>query len=142
MLARKYRFTVLNSTGQTMTYNNGARLSLSYRLWKLTSTGAIEYSAVQTVAFAELDAAGESVANAGYASTAVQDNSTNLYMGIIGTFIATTDHASTAGPLTLYYEPSAPDAGDVFASNGKGIVLADAIMSFTGGLTQQSNFEV
>jgi len=107
MLAKYYRFHVLNSTDQTLTYDNAARISVSYIPYKFTA-GVLTYATMVTDAAAFLTTAG-SIAAAVSAEGTVVDNSTNLYLGLCsGLFKVIADVDSTDGTAYLYLEES-PD---------------------------------
>ena len=103
MLPKYWRLRVRNSTDQTLTYNNAARLSVSVTPWKMTS-GAMAQGA-NIVDDMGLIADG-SIAAAAELEGDVQDNSTNLYIGFTGYFYAIADVNSTDGTLDLYMEVS------------------------------------
>ena len=105
MLSKYYRLRVINGTDQTLTYDSGARVSVIMSPWKFTS-GAMAYgSDITDTAF--LAGEGSIIATAEAEGT-VQDNTTNLYIGVKGIFEVTADVTSTDGDVTLYLEES-PD---------------------------------
>jgi len=105
MLSKYYRLRVINDTDQTLTYDSGARVSVIMSPWKFTS-GAMAYgSDITDTAF--LAGEGSIIATAEAEGT-VQDNTTNLYIGVKGIFEVTADVTSTDGDVTLYLEES-PD---------------------------------
>jgi len=107
MLAKYYRFHVLNSTDQTLTYDNAARISVSYIPYNFVA-GVLTYATMVTDAAAFLTTAG-SIAAAVSAEGTVVDNSTNLYLGLCsGLFKVIADVDSTDGTAYLYLEES-PD---------------------------------
>ena len=106
MLAKYWRLHVYNSTDQILTYADGARISVILTPWKFTS-GAMAYGANITDNTAFLNT-GETLAISGSAEGTVQDNSSNLYIGVKGIFEVTADLTSTDGDITLYLEES-PD---------------------------------
>ena len=107
MLAKYYRFHVLNSTDQTLTYNSAARISISYIPYKFTD-GALFYATMVTDA-AEFLTTGGSIAAAASSEGSVVDNSANLYFGLCsGLFKVIADVNSTDGTIYLYIEES-PD---------------------------------
>jgi len=107
MLSKYWRLHVVNNSDQTLTYADGARISVIMTPWKMTS-GAMAYGSNITDNTAFLNT-GETLANSG-ASTegTVQDNSSNLYIGVKGIFEITADLTSTDGDFVLYLEES-PD---------------------------------
>jgi len=105
MLAKYFRFRVLNSTDQTITYNNAGRIELAWIPWKYTS-GAVAIAAEVTQ---DIIIADGSVAAAAEAEGTVVDNSSNLYVGLKGTFRVVADVTSTDGAVYLYLEESTDD---------------------------------
>lgn len=105
MLGAYWRLRVRNSTDQTLTYDNAARLNVVVTPWKMTS-GAKAHGANITDDMG-LGAGGSIAANAELEGD-VQDNTSNLYIGFVGIFQAIADANSTDGTLDLYLEQS-PD---------------------------------
>jgi len=105
MLAKYYRLSIKWDGDQTLTYNDGARLLAHLIPWKLTS-GALVYGAEieDDMGFG----AGSTLADEGETEGDVQDNTSNLYLGVKGYFEAAADLSSTDGTLYLYLEES-PD---------------------------------
>ena len=107
MLAKYYRFHVLNSTDQTLTYDSAARISVSYIPYKFVA-GVLTYAEMVTDAAAFLTTGGSIAATVSAEGTVV-DNSTNLYLGLCsGLFKVIADVDSTDGTIYLYIEES-PD---------------------------------
>lgn len=104
MLGAYWRLRIRNSTDQTLTYNNGARLNVVVTPWKMTS-GAMAQGSNITDDLG-LEAGGSIAANAELEGD-VQNNTSNLYIGFVGTFQAIADANSTDGTLDLYIEQSA-----------------------------------
>lgn len=106
MLPKYYRLRVLNSTDQTLTYNNDARINVRMSPWKLVS-GAISYGTTITddMGFE----AASTIAAAGQSEGDVQDNTSNLYFGINGFLEVIADADSTDGTIYLYIEESDDD---------------------------------
>jgi len=103
MLAKYYRFRVLNDTDQTITYANAGRVDLAWIPYKFGTTGALEYGTEVTQ---EVIASGETIAADAEDEGAVVDNSTDLYIGLKGTFRVVADVSSTDGTVYLYVEES------------------------------------
>jgi len=103
MLPKYYRFRVLNSTDQTLTYDNAARVNVRLSPWKIVS-GAVSYGTTITDDLG-FDS-GETIAAAGQSEGDVQDNTSNLYWGINGFFEVIADATSTDGTVYLYLEES------------------------------------
>lgn len=103
MLPKYYRLRVLNSTDQTLTYNNDARVNVRMSPWKLVS-GNLSYGTTITDDMG-FEAAG-TIAAAGESEGDVQDNTSNLYWGLNGFFEVIADADSTDGTVYLYLEES------------------------------------
>ena len=103
MLAKYWRLRVLNSTDQTLTYNDGARINVRLSPWKLVS-GVLTYSTT-IVDDIGLVAAGALAADA-ESEGDVQDNTSNVYWGGNGFFEVVADLSSTDGTVYLYLEES------------------------------------
>lgn len=106
MLPAYYRFHVYNDSDQTLTYDDGARISVILTPWKMTS-GAMAQGSNITDNTAFLNT-GETLAASNSTEGTVQDNTTNLYIGATGIFEVTADVTSTDGDFVLYMETS-PD---------------------------------
>lgn len=104
MLPEFYRFRVVNSTDQTFTYNNAARIEVYITPWKMTS-GAMAQGTVISDTTSLLDS-GETLAANAETEGAVIDNTTNLYIGFTGLFYCIADANSTDGTMDLYLEMS------------------------------------
>jgi len=105
MLPAYWRLRVRNSTDQTLTYNEAARINVIVTPWKMTS-GAM----AQGVNISDdlgFDA-GENIAVNGESEGDVQTNTSNLYIGFTGIFQVIADVTSTDGTVDLYMEVS-PD---------------------------------
>jgi len=102
MLPEFYRFRVLNSTDQTFTYNNAARIEVHITPWKMTSGAMFQGDLIEDTT-SLLDAAGTLAAAAQTEGTVI-DNTTNLYMGFTGLFKCIADVNSTDGTMDLYME--------------------------------------
>jgi len=103
MLAKYWRLRILNSTDQTLTYDNGARINIRLSPWKIVS-GVLTYGTT-IVDDMGLVAAGSVVADA-ESEGDVQDNTSNVYWGINGFFEVIADSDSTDGTVYLYLEES------------------------------------
>lgn len=104
MLPEFYRFRVKNSTDQTFTYNDAARIELHITPWKMTS-GAMAQGTIisDTADFLTTDG---TLAAAAETEGAVHDNTTLLHIGFTGTFYCKADVTSTDGTMDLYMEVS------------------------------------
>lgn len=103
MIAKYWRLRILNSTDQTLTYDNAARVNVRCNPWKLSS-GNLSYGTTITDNLG-FDAA-ETIAADAESEGDVQDNTSNLYWGINGFFEVIADVTSTDGTIYLYLEES------------------------------------
>lgn len=108
MLAEFWRYRMINETGQTMTYNDGARIAIRSVAWKLGASGVVTHSSVITedLGFG----AGETIVDDGEVEGTVVDNSSDKYYGVNGTFEVTHDLDAAVGQCRLYVEFSDSDA--------------------------------
>ena len=107
MLPEYWRLRMINETGQTMTYNDGARVAIRSVAWKIGASGVVTHSSVITedLGFG----AGETIADDGEVEGTVVDNSSDKYYGINGTFEITHDLDAAVGVCRLYLEFSDND---------------------------------
>lgn len=105
MLAPHYRFQVKNETGLQIT---AANLTLSFRPWKVSSAGALEYGTEVSLT------PGANIANGAVANLTAQDNTTNLFLGLAGGHITVTTDSGTLGssPQVVVYFQVSPDGTD------------------------------
>jgi len=103
MLAKYWRLHVYWVGDQTLTFNDGAAVNVRALPWKLTS-GALVYGTVITddLGFG----AGQTIATTGSSEGDVQDNTSNLHIGVKGFFEVIADLTSTDGTGYLYLEES------------------------------------
>ncbi len=102
MLPEFYRFIVLNSTDQTLTYDNAARIELSITPWKMESGAMVQGPIISdTTVFLNV---GDTLIATGIATGSIIDNTSNLYIGFTGTFYGKADVSGTDGTLDLYVE--------------------------------------
>ena len=104
MLPEFYRFRVRNSTDQTFTYDNAARIELHITPWKMTS-GAMAQGTIISDTTAFLNTAG-TLAAAAETEGGVKTNTSDLFIGFTGTFYCKADVTSTDGTMDLYIEIS------------------------------------
>ena len=102
MLPEFYRFRVLNSTDQTFTYNNAARIEVHITPWKITSGEMAQGALIEDTT--TLLNTGETLAAAAQTDGAVIDNTSNLYIGFTGLFYCIADVNPTVGAMDLYME--------------------------------------
>ena len=103
MLAKYYRLRLQWVADQTLTFNDGAYIAIRMLPWKLTA-GALVYGTVITddLGFG----AGETIVTTGEVEGTVVDNTSNLYLGVKGTFKMAADISSTDGTAYLFLEES------------------------------------
>jgi hypothetical protein len=111
MLAKYWRLRVLNDTDQTLTYADGARIEVEMNVWKFTS-GALVYADISD----DMGFTSGTIAAAGESEGDVNDNTSNLYLGVEGVLKVTADLSSTDGTIYLYLEKS-PD-NSIWPSDG------------------------
>jgi hypothetical protein len=123
MLAQFWRLRMINETGQTMTFNDGAAIAVRAQGWKIGASGAITYGTVITedMGFG----AGETIVDDGEVEGTVVDNSTNKFYGINGTFTVTHDLDAASGVCRLYLEFSDEDGN--WPSDASDFVITDLI---------------
>lgn len=104
MLPKYWRLRMLWDGDQTLTYNDGARIAVRCLPWNRNTSGIPVYGTVITedLGFG----AEETIVDEGEVEGAVVDNTSNLYLGIQGTFEVTADLTSTDGTAYLYVEES------------------------------------
>jgi len=105
MLPKYYRFRVYNSTKSVMTYNNGARISVSWVPWKVATGPTLEYGSAVTQNTVFLNS-GEAVAAHAETEGTVIDNSSDLDYGVHGTFRVIFDTIVEEDYIYLYLETS------------------------------------
>jgi len=103
MLPKYYRFRIRWDADQTLTYNSGARVSVTFIKWKLSS-GVLTYSTEGSDDFGF--GSGDTIADEGQEEATVIDNSSDLYWGLHGTLEVTADANNTDGYMYLYVESS------------------------------------
>ena len=106
MLGKFWRLRFINETGQTMTYDDGARIAIRVMPWKMLA-GVLTYGSVimEDLGFG----AGETIVDDGEVEGTVVNNSVNLFWGAHGTFEITHDLDAAAGVCRLYMEFSDND---------------------------------
>ncbi len=102
MLGRYYSFTVLSDLDQTLTYDNAARISISYTEWKMESGVYSDNLVTDDFGFVT----GSTLADTEQIGTTHVDNTSNNFMGIVGDFKVTADANSTDGNMYLYLQKS------------------------------------
>lgn len=123
MLPEFWRLRMINETGQTMTYNDGARIAIRSVAWKLGASGVVTHSAVITenLGFTTDGTIADDVEVEG----TVVDNSSDKYYGVNGTFEITHDLDAAAGQCRLYVEFS--DNNGNWPSDADDFAITDLI---------------
>ncbi len=130
MLGSTYRFTVLNSLGQTIALSSIVVKSLR---WKFDSTGGLVFDSEATEF-----SYGLSLATANYASGTTRDNSSTKWIGGVFT-VTVTSPASSSGEVTVYFDRST-DGGTTWDTNGLGCPVAS--LYFSSATTQSMSFSL
>ena len=104
MLPRYYRFRVVNSTDQTLTFDNDAKIEIKIIPWKFVSGAVAQGTEISDTA--DLLTSGETLTANSETEGAVINNSVNQHIGFTGTFYGKADVTSTDGTLDLYLEGS------------------------------------
>lgn len=102
MLGRFWRLRFINETGQTMTFNDGARIAVRLMPWKLVA-GDLVYAGAAVLEDLGFGA-GDTIADDGEVEGTVVDNSISLYWGVNATFEITHDLDLALGQCRLYLE--------------------------------------
>lgn len=105
MLAPYYRFRIVSKVPNTLTYSGGARVEVTYVLWKIGAISTLVYSAEVKVNTAFLNT-GEYLFYQDQKEGPEIDNTTDLYIGLKGTFRVVADLENTKGKIYLYLEES------------------------------------
>lgn len=145
MLAKFYRFIVVNNSGSTITYDTNGRLNMKMTGVIVTpSTGKLAYTPLDDDDL-DFDAGrsiidGEEVTDEpSLVATAEIDNSSNLYVNLQIQLEVTHDEGAAAdGTFDIYLEMG--DATGDLASDASGYTSAEANkLRFIGSLTWEPN---
>lgn len=133
MLATNYRFQVKNETGLNIT---AANLTLSYRPWKIDSNGALVYGTGVSLTPAS------DIANGSVENLTAQDNTTDLYLGLVSGHIVVQTDSGTLGsdPQVIVYVQTSPDGTD-WPDDEEGWV-AVVVPITTAAANERRDFEV
>lgn len=115
MLPRDYRLRILNKSGVTLDFSSNSaneKCSATCRGWKFDSNGAMSIESSERAIFT----AAANVTDNGGEEGSSQDNSTDLYLGLNGTFRIQTDNGSASGDVILFLE-SSTDGGTTYPSD-------------------------
>lgn len=122
MLAKFRRLRFVNETGQTMTYDDAARILIREMPWKISS-GDLFHGTVITESLGF--GAGNTIADDGEVEGTIVDNSSDLFWGVNGTFEIIHDLDAAVGVCRLYLEFS--DNNGNWPSAADDFVITDLI---------------
>jgi len=108
MLPEKYKFWIVNNLGQDIDYDDGGRIDLRLKPWKLVAGVRTEIDVI-TDDFA-FSAADQITDEAFEAMETPVDNTTNKGYGLHGSLHLVADNAASLGSVDLYVEYT-DDAG-------------------------------
>ncbi len=137
MLSKFWKIIGVNNTGQTITFNNGGRLSLKITIWFLDpSTGKMDYTTVSSDDFGF--EAGGSLVDGGEILITEIDNTSNLMLGAQVQMELTHDEGTAAAGTWDLYLDSGKVSGEL-ASDASGYDDAETNgLDFIGSLTWPS----
>lgn len=148
MLAKYYRFYIVNNSGETLTFDNAARLEIRTLPWKFDASGVLTYGTVDVDTTALL-AGGETIVDGAASEGTVIDNTSDLYLGLHGYLECKHDVDTAAGAsIDLYVETcddnaSWPSDQDDFDAEKDGTwVTSLDIETSAVDKTRGSNFEL
>jgi hypothetical protein len=120
MLDKYWRLWARNETGQTLTLADGGLLAVKMTPWKFSSGALVYGTAID-------DDIGQTATIIDGATTEgdTQDNRTNLYLGILGTFYVMHDLDAAVGEYRLFYEHCEDDSS--WPSDASDAVIEDLI---------------
>ena len=121
MLGKFWRLRMINQTGQTMTYTGAARILIRFMQWKLSS-GNLVYASVTTE---DLGFSSGTIVDDGEVESTVVENTTDLYLGVNGTFEIIHDLDAAVGQCRLYLEFS--DNNGNWPSDALDFAISDLI---------------
>lgn len=128
-LSKKYKFTVLNQTGQTLAIS---AVKVYGGLQKIDTAGAPVFAAEATL----FENTGGTIANGAFLTGTEIDNSTDKYIG--GEFVfEVTAPASSSGKVSLYLDSS---PGTTYPDQGLGRLICQ--LDFTATATKKKNFSL
>ena len=144
MLARNYKFHIVNNSGVQLDFstNSAAEKSrISLRRWKFASDSSLSYESAEVTQDASAD-----VANGASFEFAALDNSTDKYLGLHGRFRVETDNVSASGTVDLYVELTT-DGGTDYPSDEGGFdpevdLIQVASVTISGAQAREVNFEL
>lgn len=142
MLPDYFKFAIVNNLDEVL---QGDDVTLTFRLWKLDSNGALSYSS-------EVSRAGDGIdiaAGTGYDDLgAAYDNTSNKYMGlhavVAGALTSGNGYTSPDGTVDVYLLIST-DGGTDWGSDGAGLPQGRLVCSLVFDGTQETvsqDFEV
>ncbi len=131
-LGPDFRFTVYNSTGQTIAAGG---ILVRYKGWKYANDASVSFESSITTAvnLSTVPASPSTLTNTTYMSSAAIDNSVTKLIGATIEFTVTAP-ASSNGDVILYIDRSLDD-GATFPDNGLGQVVC--VLNFTSAGTKR-----
>jgi len=105
MLAKWFRLRMINQTGETMTYADGARIAIRLSLWKIVAGAKVD----DTVITENLGFGAGTIVDGGEVEGTAIDNTSEKQWGGHGIFETTHDLATGDGVCRLYMEFSDND---------------------------------
>lgn len=132
MLGPTYRFTIQNTTGQTLAAN---AVTIKPRRWKYGTDGSLTNEASGV---ADVLAQTATLVNGGFKTGTTQDNLTDKYIGGFFEFTATAP-ATSLGNVLVYCERSV-DGGTTWEDSGLGERVET--LNFTAAGTKRATFKV
>lgn len=147
MLGQHFKFHIVNNLGLDMDLDSNSAnevIQINWLAWKLNSSGALTWDAEETRTFTTSD-----IADGVSFEFAAKDNSSDLFVGLVGEMNYLTDDASAAGTVDLYVEYST-DGGTIYPSDAADFIAIEdllhvAILNIAGdgaGYKRSINFEV
>jgi hypothetical protein len=136
-LGPDFRFTVLNSTGQTIAASG---VVVRYKAWRYANDASVQFdsSVVTPITLGSIPASPGTLINNSYMSSDAIDNSTSKWVGATIEFTVTAP-ASSNGDVVLYIDRSLDD-GTTFPDNGLGQVIA--VLNFTTSGTKRRTIHI
>ena len=120
ILPKFYRLRTKNDTGESLVFDNAARISVTILPWKLVS-GSVVYGTAIVDDFGF--GSGDTIVDLAEAEITAVDNTTNLFWGVTGTFNILTDNGVADGTFPLYLEYS--DDNSNWPSDKDDFVITD-----------------
>jgi hypothetical protein len=141
MLTQFWRPIFINNTGQTLTFDSGARIDSRFTPWKIVSSvNTPGTTLIEDFGFG----AGDTITTGTIIAGTARDNTSDAFWGINGFFEVITDHASSVDNCQLYIEFS--DEDDHWPSDSSDFAIGDAqllaTLLYDGAEDHSTNFKV